>query len=205
MRTALSNTEKQLAEATSNTNPTLVAEKVKALAPLQTARIGVLRQKYDEVRALARRGEQIVDEIVESYSKKLDEFVDTLDKLLEQLRNDKGKISDQMLNRAVLRLPILMYNLHDMLERSAIEHDVSKAANKAVYADAYLKATGTIPDKEAQAELVAADEAVIVDLSKHVYKRLQGKLDHANSLFDGIRKVMTSRDSERNTFGKERT
>ena len=157
------------------------------------------------MRALARRGEQIVDEIVESYSKKIDEFVYKLDTLLDELRSDKGKISDATLQRAVLRLPILMYRLHDMIERSAIEHDVSKAASKAVYADAYLKATGTIPDKEAQAELVAADEAVIVDLSKHVYKRLVGKIEHANSLFDGIRKVMTTRDSERNTFGKERT
>lgn len=182
---------------------TLAGEKARSLAPLQPARIGVLKRKYDEVRALARKGDEIVDDVVAKYSKQLDEFVAYFEGILDRLRDEKKKISDQTLQNSALRLPVMMYRLSDIIDRAAIEHDIGKAANKAVYAQAYLEAVGTIPDKEAQAELVAADEAVIVDLARHVHRRLQGKMDNASAIFDAIRKVMSARDTEKQVFRRD--
>lgn len=91
-----------------------------------------------------------------------------------------------------------------MVDRSAIESDIAKAAVKSVYAQEYLGTTGTIPERNALAELRTAEETLIVDLSKHVHARLKSKFDVADKMFDGIRKVLTSRDNDKLVFRKDR-
>ena len=199
--TASSDTDTQLHAESSSTSQQHVEEKAKRLAPLQRGRIGVVKAKYNEIRALSRRGEEIVDELVEKYSTEVDEFIASFESLLAGNKT----ISDTVLERAAMKLPIIMYRMGDMIDQAAMESEVAKAASKSVYAQAYLDAVGTIPEREAQAELTSADEAVIVDLSKRVYSRLRHKLDYADKLFDGVRKVMSKRDTEKNVFRKEQS
>ena len=175
-------------------------EDVQLLAPLRPDRIVALKSKYDEVRTLSRRAERIIDDTVEVYAKQLDEFIDDV----EQLLDAKNDVSDKALQRMVLRLPVIMYRLSNLIDRSAIDSDIAKAATKNVYAKNYMDAEGTIPDKEAHATLATAEETLIVDLSRHVYSKLKAKFETANALFDGVRKVMSARDTEKQTFRRER-
>lgn len=94
-----------------------------------------------------------------------------------------------------------MYRLVEGIDRAAIEADTAKAAHKLVAAANFdALAEGSIPDRKAKADVETADEAAIVDLAKHVYQRLRGKLEAADKLFDAIRKVMSSHDQEQKTF-----
>jgi hypothetical protein len=170
------------------------------LSPLAAENAPSLRSKYDAIRDTARKAERIVNEIVDDYAAQLDEFVLAAEKMLD----DRGEISDKALQRMVLRLPILMYRLSSLLDRSAIESDIAKAATKNVYAQHYADADGTIPEREAQATLATAEETAIVDLAKHVYLKLKMKFETADKLFDAVRKVLTNRDTEKATFRKER-
>ena len=186
---------------TSSSNQSRIVVKEKALGPLREERIPVLRQRYDEFRASARRAERIVDEIVESYSDDLDKYVDKISAWLDEVRDEKKEFSDKTLQYMAMRLPVLMYRMSDMISRAGLESDITKAATKLMRQQAYLgNSEGTIPEREAQTDLQLAEETVIVDLTKHVYTRLRGKVDHANAIFDGVRKVMSSRDNEKQTF-----
>jgi hypothetical protein len=179
--------------------------KAQLLAPLQGARQSVLKSRYSEVRALARKAERIVDEVVDEYAGQLDEFISAVEEMLDDIRDGRVKDLDEpTLHRMTLRLPTILYRLTSMVDRSAIESDIAKAAVKSVYAQEYLGTTGTIPERNALAELRTAEETLIVDLSKHVHARLKSKFDVADKMFDGIRKVLTSRDNDKLVFRKDR-
>lgn len=165
----------------------------------------VLRAKYDEVRATSRELERIIEAITDEYTGELDKIIESIDALLDRLRDDKREISERELQRLVLRLPAILYRLTELVDRSAIESDVAKAAHKIVYASQYQNAPeGTIPERTNTATLATADETQIVDLAKHVHGRVKGKFEVAMSMFDAVRKVMTSRDNDKQAFRRDR-
>ena len=174
------------------------------LRPLQSdEHVAKLKSRYEEIRTLSKRASTIVDSVANSYTHGLDEIVGQVETILDEIRTKARKeLSGPELNRLVLRLPTLIYRAVDLLDSAAIEASISKAANKSVYATYYLDSQGTIPEREAFASLKAAEESVIVDLSRHVYNRVKGKIDAAQSLYDGIKKVMTAKESEVKAFGR---
>lgn len=124
---------------------------------------------------------------------------------MDDIRHNKRKpLSSDELERLVLRLPVLLYRLIDGTDFAALEADVIKTANRHVYATHYGNASGTIKDKEAEAELKSAEESTIVDLAKRVHNRLKSRADIAHDMLDAIKKAMTSRDVEKQTFRKDR-
>lgn len=169
------------------------------------ASVESLRTKYKIVQRLGEKAEGLVESVVQQYASDLDRFVRQVDNILDETRDGKRQLDDMLLGRLVLRLPILMYRLGSMVDRAAIESDMAKAVKSNVHARHYLNSQArTIPARNAEAELKTADEASLVDLSKHVYQRLKSKLEHADALYDGIKKVMSARDAERGLFRKDR-
>ncbi len=160
---------------------------------------------YASVRESSMRAEQIVDEIVNRYAGDLNEFVVNAEAYLNTVRDSASQqFDDGTLQRMVLRLPILLFRVCEGLDRAAMDSDVAKAAVEIVRAQHYLELTeGTIPERKAYADLKTADETAVVDLTKHVHNRLKNKIEHANALFDAIRKVMSARDTDKTVFGRE--
>jgi hypothetical protein len=176
----------------------------KEFAPLRNeTRLEVLRKRYDDIRALAGRASMLVADIADAYTKDLDEFVERVNEFLEGSRETSREIADSALRRMVLKLPILLYRAAEILDKAAIESSVAKAANTHVYSTYYLDTDGTIPEKEAFAKLKAVEVGLIVDLARHVYNRVKGKIDAAIHLQDGVKKVMTSKDTDKNTFRRD--
>ena len=105
-----------------------------------------MRGAYRDIRKLAEKASNIVQEVVARYSETLDKFVDNVDNMLERLRVHNEKFSDDELQRLIIRLPILMYRLSDLLETAAIESDIAKAVTKNLQAIYYLQSDAkTIP------------------------------------------------------------
>jgi len=163
-----------------------------------------MRGAYRDIRKLAAKASGIVQEVVSRHSETLDKFVDNVDSMLERIREHNEKFSDDELQRLIIRLPILMYRLSDLLETAAIESDIAKAVTKNLQAIHYLQSDAkTIPAKRAHAELLTAEQEDVVELTKHVYRKLKDKLEMADKLFDALRKVQSSRDSDKMVFGRE--
>lgn len=161
---------------------------------------------YAEVRKSAQKAEEIVQVVVQRYAGDLDEFVNNAETYLNKVRDSESQQFDfGSLERMCIRLPILLYRVCEGLDRSAMDSDVAKAAVELVKAQNYLAAPeGTIPEKKSWAELKTADEAAVVDLTKHVHARLKNKIEYATALFDGVRKVMSAHESEKQIFGRSK-
>lgn len=164
----------------------------------------MLKKKYSSIKSSTAAAERIINEVCEEYTNDLDTFVAQIEEAMEKARATNDDIPDRWLSRMVLRLPILMYRVSSLVDRAAIESEIAKAAKESLYAQAYLNSTGTIPERESEARLYTADEGAIVDLTKHVYTRLKAKIEQADKLFDGIRKVISSRDIDKTVFRKDR-
>lgn len=187
-----------------NTNQQSAEGKVRALKQRFGKEYeGQLQERYNEVRRLSLKADTIVMQVVAAHSDTLDRFVDGIDSMLERIQTGE-QFEDKELWRMVIRLPVLMYRLTEVMDKAAIESDIAKAVSKNTTAVHYLQSTAkTIPAKKAEADILTAEDDDVVELTKHVYQRLRHKLDMAEKLFDAIRKVMTGRDMEKSVFGKE--
>ncbi len=163
-----------------------------------------LQERYSSVRRLSLKADTIVAQVVAAHSDALDKFVDNVEMLEQRMREGTVQFEDKALWGLNLRLPILMYRLTELMDKAAIESDIAKAVVKNTSAVHYLQSTAkTIPAKQAEADLMTAEDEDVVELTKHVYQRLKHKMDMADKLFDAIRKVITARDQDKATFGKE--
>lgn len=175
------------------------------VSPLRPERVGILQHKYDQVRTLARQADRIVATVVRQYSLELDEFFAAVEVILRRLKEDRGALTQDELQRMVLKLPVLQYRMVDGVDMAAIESDVAKIAAKLVNISYFKVASGPVKDRELTADMQAAEEDTVVDLAKHVHSRLRARMDVANNLFDAVRKVMSSRDVEKQTFRKDQS
>lgn len=165
-----------------------------------------VREKYAAIRAASFRGEQIVIEIEREYALSLDTYVGLIDTTIDDMRDGKrNDWSDSELGAICIRLPVMLYRLGTGVDRAALEMDVAKAMIESVRAQRYIEAPGkTIPDKKAHAELAAMDEATVVDLARHVHARLKHRVEMGQLLFDGVRKIYSQRQIDKQVFGRTR-
>lgn len=178
---------------------------VEKVSPLRPARLGILQYKYDKVQELTRTANAIIDKVVKGYSGELDQLVKDVEETLRAIKQNRTQISQGDLQRLVVRIPIEMYKMIDIVDMAGVEADIAKMAHKLVAADYYAKEKGTIPERTKTSELKAGDEATITDLAVHAYRRLNRRLEVASVLFDAVRKVINSKDKEVGVFGREQS
>lgn len=156
--------------------------------------------------------EEIVDRLVDEASKELHEFVSTVKGYLDHLKNKtatEGKIAeyeDLVLDMQAVKLPVLMYFAADQMEKWGLYSDVSKAEYQEAYDKAALSAkeqNGRVVDMEIAGRDAASTQDWVQKIKARVYSRLKTRLKYADEIFTGLRKIMSKRISEMDTFRKE--
>ena len=113
------------------------------------------------------------------------------------LRNDEQPPTDAELDDFALNLSTLIYFTSVGAEQMGIRDDLSHSAYKEAYnvARSVLK-TGTVADKNAQAEIDAMAERVVNIVYSKAYKILKAKVEAAQEVLSSVKKVMSRRISE---------
>ena len=93
----------------------------------------------------------IVDKIVSTYSAQLDSLMDSIRTILYD--ESQEPITDAELEQACLKLPLNLYYVSQGQEALGIKEDVSKSVKSEIYNKVVTESIGTIPDKEAAANL----------------------------------------------------
>lgn len=132
---------------------------------------------------------KIVDTIVTKYSRELDEVIEELQALL----NDSDNMSDESLLHYTSLIPTNIYFCGNGLESLGVEKDTAAAIKKELYADAYMKATGTVKDKSSEAFNEALQETFIEVAYDRAYKKLKLKIEHAVIVANSVKKVLDYR------------
>lgn len=132
----------------------------------------------------------------------VNELTGELDRLINQMHKKISKeeydISDKELEKLIIRLPILIYELNNLLMKAGIREDLSKIIKQTSYNQAFSIQEGTIADKKSGAELAVKEEQLLETTWKRSVKIISQKMDIANDLLSSCKKILSKRIEEVN-------
>ena len=132
----------------------------------------------------------------------VNELTKELDCLIDQMHKkvlwEEYQISDKELEKLIIRLPILIYELNNVLMKAGIREDLSKIIKQINYNQAFSIQEGTIADKKSGAELAVKEEQLLETTWKRSVKIISQKMDIANDLLSSCKKIFSKRIEEVN-------
>lgn len=152
------------------------------------------REMLEKVEANSTEIDKTINDIIERYSGELDEYVNFIRSIL---RNDEQPPTDAELDDFALNLSTLIYYTSVGAEQMGIRDDLSSSAYKEAYNIARnAQKSGTVADKNAQAELDAMTEKVVSIIYNKSYKILKAKVDSSQELLSSVKKIISRRINE---------
>ena len=153
-----------------------------------------------KVRHLQRRIDEnsdiingIVDRLVSDYCSQLDDYMSFVRSIVSDTKNPP---TDAELDDFTLNIPVLIYFTGEAQEALGIKEDVSKAVKMELYNELYGKASGTVADKTAKAELLTQAEFIAHTAYSRAYKKVRLRMEAANETLQSVKKVISRRMSE---------
>jgi len=137
-------------------------------------------------------GKTIIDRINE-LTLELDELMNIMHK---KINKENYEISDKELEKLIIRLPILIYELNNVLMKVGIKEDLSKIIKQTNYNEAFIIQEGTIADKKSGAELAIKEEMLLETTWKRSVKIISQKMDIAQELLSSCKKLISKRMEE---------
>ncbi len=139
--------------------------------------------------------ENIVNDLVKKYTSELDEVLDNIKIILQDADNPP---TNAELDSMALRIPVVLYFMTDAQELVGIYEDVSKAIKDDAYYNVHMQATGTMAEKQTQAQLAVMYETILNNTYSRVYKIIQQKTKAGYELLASIKRVMYNRSNDAN-------
>ena len=141
--------------------------------------------------------EEIVYEIVSSYTSELDNIMKTC----RTIFNSGQPMTDDELLDLLVQLPSNMYFTGEGQEMVGLREDVSKMAKMEKYNEARKKALGTIQDKNTEAEIESLSEALNQVIYQRSYKMIKNKIEMASELLNSLKRINDRRITEQKMTG----
>jgi hypothetical protein len=158
------------------------------------ARLGAA---YQRASTIAEAVDQLVERVVQQEAGTLDALVNRVAQYLDE----SDQIEDFELSRLALRIPVLLYRLSEGTTRASLAAEVAKLVAERARAEALVNAQGkTAADRASWASLHTESESIAATAAKHVEKKLRIKVEAARDLYEAVKKIMTSRDRDKEVF-----
>ena len=138
--------------------------------------------------------DEIVNGIIQPYCKDLDAYVKFIASCLKD--GEKPPTTSE-LEDFCMNLSAYIYFAGGMCEQLGIRDDISKALWREVYNTARdTNTSGTVADKNTQAELQSQHEQLTNVCYSRAYKTMKAKVDAAQELLSSCKKVLSHRMQE---------
>lgn len=148
---------------------------------------------------LKQFNEQTVD-IVDTAYQIEDAYTSQANKCITEVRNllDNTKLltNDQLMHY-IVEIPIIIYDLTDVIQELSVKNDSAKMQRKKVFNDTYLEQTGgTVAHKTSIAQQACEREQFIENIFSKVYKQCERKIEILEMLHTSLKKILNWRESE---------
>ena len=158
--------------------------------------MAVSKELLDKVEENSAEIDKTVNDIIERYSGELDDYTSFI---MGILKDDKQPPTDAELDDFIMRLSTLIYFTSVGAEQMGIRDDLSSSAYKEAYNVARsMQKSGTVADKNTQAELDAMTEKVVSIVYNKAYRILKAKVESAQEVLSSCKKVLSRRMAEYN-------
>lgn len=157
----------------------------------------VNQNKLNEANVMLDNAESIIgDNIVSQVNNLTTELDILMDMMHKKINKDGYEISDKELEKLIIRLPILIYELNNTLMKAGIREDLAKIIKQTNYNSSYVMQEGTIADKKAGAELDIKEEILLETTWKRSVKIINQKMEIAGELLSSCKKILSKRMEE---------
>lgn len=157
------------------------------------------QNRLNESNVLLDHAESIIGDNIVTQVNNLTTELDTLmDMMHKKINKDGYEISDKELEKLIIRLPILIYELNNTLMKAGIREDLAKIIKQTNYNSSYVMQEGTIADKKASAELDIKEEILLETTWKRSVKIINQKMEIAGELLSSCKKILSKRMEEIN-------
>lgn len=158
--------------------------------------MAVSKELLDKIEENSAEIDKTVNDIIERYSGELDDYMSFI---MGILKDDKQPPTDAELDDFIMRLSTLIYFTSVGAEQMGIRDDLSSSAYKEAYNVARsMQKSGTVADKNTQAELDAMTEKVVSIVYNKAYRILKAKVESAQEVLSSCKKVLSRRMAEYN-------
>ena len=152
------------------------------------------KELFDKVEENSTLLDNTINDIIERYSGELDNYMNFIRGIL---RNDEQPPTDAELDDFALNLSTMIYYTSVGAEQMGIRDDLSHSAYKEAYNVARsMQKSGTVADKNSQAEIDAQAERVVNIVYSKSYKILKAKVDAAQEMLSSVKKIISRRMNE---------
>lgn len=156
------------------------------------ARYGETLRTADEIQGVAAA-------FIEQTCSELDDLVRRVKKYLDE----EDVIDDYTLQRLAIRIPATLYSVSTGLVRATLEAQVAALLVDSLYNNQFVAMDASVAERKAEAEIYTESAQKAAAIVKHIERTIKTKMDAAQSLYEGIKKIMTARDMERQVLGSE--
>ena len=154
----------------------------------------VNKELLDNIEENSAEIDKTINDIIERYSGELDDYMSFIRGIL---RNDEQPPTDAELDDFALNLSTMIYYTSVGAEQMGIRDDISQSKYKEAYNVARsLQKSGTVADKNTQAELDAMAEKVVNIVYNKSYKILKAKVESAQEVLSSVKKIISRRMNE---------
>lgn len=135
---------------------------------------------------------QMVDAIIGNNSTEIDEYISSV----RQLFLNSSQIMDDDLDKIILKIPVYIYYLTQVLQEIDIRKGVSAENAKYTENDVLLQSTGTVVEKQAKAVNATVNNRVVQLAYKTASAKIQAKMNGAMEILNSAKKVQQRRLEE---------
>ena len=153
----------------------------------------IYKGEYERIEEYSEELNKTVDNIISKYCEDLDQLMDNLQFLLN---NPQKNMTDDCIQNYILTLANTLYFTGSAQENIGIKEDLSKVIRQEAYANARKSLTGTVADRNAQAEILVQEETAVLSAYSRAYKKIKFKVDAGYEMLNSLKKIMNKRITE---------
>ena len=155
------------------------------------ARVKYLKQ---EVIDYANIIENLVNDLIGTTLDPLEQYMAYLKNML----SNEAIVTDEQLDRGILRLPIYLYDLNEIVHRLEVRKGISNEAAKLAECDAFLQLKeGAVVRKEKEAFGLSRHERLMALVYKTACEKIKSKIESSLEILASMKKVQSRRTQDK--------
>lgn len=152
-----------------------------------------LKPYFEKINNSADIVDNVVNDIILNNCKELDDYISYVKSILS---DDNNTIPTPLLEDMTLSLPVLLYQIGEVLEKIGIKEDIAKAIKTEMFNNYVLNGQGKVTENKLVAEIETQMESISLVIYQRAYNSIKSKMDLGLQLLQSVKKILSKRITE---------
>lgn len=151
-----------------------------------------LKPYFEKINNSADIVDNVVNDIILNNCKELDDYIIYVKSIL----TDDNTVPTPLLEDMTLSLPVLLYQIGEVLEKIGIKEDIAKAIKTEMFNNYVLNGQGKVTENKLVAEIETQMESISLVIYQRAYNSIKSKMDLGLQLLQSVKKILSKRITE---------